>query len=129
MAAFTPTATYPDSEDKKMGGQVDSVPEYHVEEGEMLEIQAGHTSADPALAFVGAERVTYTLEEGKRVLRKIDCNILPILMWVYMVQFADKTSLNYASVMGIRTDAHLNPESQEYSWVSSIFYAGYIAWE
>ncbi|KAK6079628.1 MFS allantoate transporter [Seiridium cupressi] len=44
-------------------------------------------------------------------------------------EFADKISLNYASLMGIRTDAHLDPNSQQYSWVSSIFYAGYIFWE
>ncbi|EGV65318.1 MFS general substrate transporter [Yamadazyma tenuis ATCC 10573] len=31
--------------------------------------------------------------------------------------------------MGIEEDTHLNTATQEYSWVSSIFYAGYIAFE
>jgi hypothetical protein len=48
---------------------------------------------------------------------------------VYAIQFADKTSLNYASIMGIRTDTHLDDQSQQYSWVGSIFYAGYLLWE
>lgn len=89
----------------------------------------GKSAVDPALAFRGLKPIEYTVEEGKRVLRKIDLYLLPALCWVYAVQFADKTSLNYASVMGIRTDTHLDPRSQQYSWVSSIFYAGYILWE
>lgn len=52
-----------------------------------------------------------------------------MLCWIYALQFADKTSLNYASLMGIREDTNLDPSSQQYSWVSSIFYAGYITWE
>ncbi|KAF2166699.1 hypothetical protein M409DRAFT_66317 [Zasmidium cellare ATCC 36951] len=84
---------------------------------------------DPALLALGHEPVEYSPEEGRSVLRKIDLHLLPMLMWVYMIQFADKTSLNYASVMGIREDTHLDSNSDEYSWISSIFYAGYIAWE
>jgi ACS family allantoate permease-like MFS transporter len=85
--------------------------------------------ADPAFEFARGEIVQFTKEEEASVLSKIDWHILPLLCWVYMIQFADKTTLNYASLMGIRKDTHLNSASQEYSWVSSIFYAGYIAWE
>ncbi|CAK4033648.1 MFS general substrate transporter [Lecanosticta acicola] len=84
---------------------------------------------DPAATVARQEPIEFTAEEGRRVLRKIDCWLLPMLMWVYMIQFADKTSLNYASVMGIRDDIHLSNSSQEYSWISSIFYAGYIVWQ
>ncbi|KAL1622629.1 hypothetical protein SLS56_008676 [Neofusicoccum ribis] len=88
-------------------------------------------NADDALAFAGnaSEPIEYTAEEERAVLRKIDWNIVPLLCWVYMIQFADKTSLNYASLMGIREDAGLDPNSQQYSWISSIFYAGYILWD
>lgn len=85
--------------------------------------------ADPALEFLGGEVVEYTPEEARSVLRKIDWALMPMLCWVYALQFADKTSLNYASLMGIREDTHLDPTSQQFSWASSIFYAGYIAWE
>jgi hypothetical protein len=80
------------------------------------------------LAFAGAEVIEFTKEEDS-LLKKIDWHILPLLCWVYAIQFADKTTLNYASLMGIREDAHLKTNSQEYSWASSIFYAGYILWE
>lgn len=55
--------------------------------------------------------------------------MIPLVCWIYALQFADKTSLNYASLIGIREDTNLDPSSQQYSWASSIFYAGYIAWE
>lgn len=98
-------------------------------EGDLKIVQERGKPIDPALAFIGLESIEYTAEEGLRVLRKIDFRMMPLLMWVYMIQFADKTSLNYASVMGIREDTHLDSSSTQYSWVSSIFYAGYIAWE
>lgn len=91
--------------------------------------KVARTDADPALDFANGEDVTFTPEEEKSVLRKIDWALMPLLCWIYALQFADKTSLNYASLMGIREDTNLNPKSQEYSWASSIFYAGYILWE
>ncbi|KPM41836.1 putative transporter [Neonectria ditissima] len=87
------------------------------------------TDADPALTFAGGEDVDFTPEEERSVLRKIDWALMPLLCWIYALQFADKTSLNYASLMGIREDTKLDAESQQYSWASSIFYAGYILWE
>ncbi|KAB2573268.1 MFS allantoate transporter [Lasiodiplodia theobromae] len=73
-------------------------------------------NVDEALEFTGngAEEIHYSEEEERAVLRKIDWNIIPLLCWVYMIQFADKTSLNYASLMGIREDANLDPNSQQF---------------
>ena len=36
--------------------------------------------------------VTLTEENNRRVLRKIDRNILPLILVVYMLQFVDKVS-------------------------------------
>lgn len=99
-----------------------------VEDGTMAE-KAMRIDADPALDFANGEDTSFTPEEEKSVLRKIDWALMPLLCWIYALQFADKTSLNYASLMGIREDTKLNPNSQEYSWAFSIFYAGYILWE
>lgn len=99
-----------------------------IDEG-AVEEKPQNTDADPALQFIGGEEVEYTPEEEKSVLRKVDWALMPMLCWIYALQFADKTSLNYSSLMGIREDTHLDSNSQQYSWVSSIFYAGYIIWE
>ncbi|KAL3467212.1 major facilitator superfamily domain-containing protein [Aspergillus heterothallicus] len=82
---------------------------------------------DPALRLIGGVVVEFTSEEEKSVLRNTDWHMLPLICWVYMIQFADKTTLNYASLMGIQKDTNL--VSNQYIWVSSIFYAGYLAWE
>jgi len=48
----------------------------------------------------------------------------------------DKTTLSYASIMGLRLppsdnklQSGINLKGDEYSWLSSMFYFGYIAWE
>ncbi|CAI7620870.1 unnamed protein product [Penicillium viridicatum] len=63
---------------------------------------------------------------AKRVLRKIDRRLIPLLFATYMFNFMDKTILSSASVFGMRHDTGL--VGQQYSWVSSIFYFGYLGW-
>jgi MFS family permease len=77
-----------------------------------------------ALAIQALSQGEVDPEASKRVLRKIDMYILPFLCCTYALQFIDKTSLGYSSVYGIIPDNHL--VGQNYSWVSSIFYFGYM---
>ncbi|KAK5118704.1 hypothetical protein LTR85_007910 [Meristemomyces frigidus] len=63
-------------------------------------------------------------QEARKVLRKIDLHILPILMMTYMLQYLDKSSINFASVYGLKTGTKLH--GQDYAWLSSIFYLGYL---
>ncbi|PQE31496.1 dal5-allantoate and ureidosuccinate permease protein [Rutstroemia sp. NJR-2017a WRK4] len=65
-----------------------------------------------------------TTTEEKSVLRKIDWHLMPLLTFSYFLQFLDKSSLNYSSVLGIQKDTHL--VGQQYSWLSSVFYFGYL---
>ncbi|KAK5119818.1 hypothetical protein LTR85_007144 [Meristemomyces frigidus] len=62
--------------------------------------------------------------EAKKVLRKIDIRVLPILFVIYLLQYLDKNGINYASVYGLKTGTHLH--GQDYSWLASIFYFGYL---
>ena len=89
--------------------------------------------ADEALAFLeNHPRAAEIAEEGnailedpvrrKRLIRKIDFTIAPLLAAVYFLQFLDKTTLSYTAVMGIRTDTHL--VGQDYSNLSMLFYVG-----
>lgn len=55
---------------------------------------------------------------------KIDCYVLPMMFITSILQFLDKTALNYANLFGIRTD--LNLTGNQYSWLASIFYLGYL---
>lgn len=53
-------------------------------------------------------------QEAKHVLRKIDWHILPLLMGTYMLQYLDKSSINFAAVFGLEDGTHLT--GQDYSW-------------
>lgn len=95
--------------------------------------------ADAALkAFAGYEGTVIEIDEAtnKRLLRKIDMHLMPILCVVYGLNFLDKTTLSYASVMGIKephTDnkmtSGIDLSGSQYSWLGSMFYFGYLVWE
>lgn len=69
----------------------------------------------------------YTQALAKRVIRKIDMRILAIMFVTYNLNFMDKTILSSAAVFGLTEDNHL--VGKQYSWVSSIFYFGYLFFE
>ncbi|KZM25253.1 uncharacterized protein EKO05_0007414 [Ascochyta rabiei] len=63
--------------------------------------------------------------EAKKTLRKIDFRIVPILFFTYLLQYLDKNGINYASAFGLQEGTNL--KGQDYSWLGSIFYFGYLA--
>ena len=65
-------------------------------------------------------------EEERKLLWKIDLMILPFLGVCYAFFYIDKTTLSYAAIFGIRDDLHLH--GTQYSWLSSLFYFGFLAW-
>lgn len=85
---------------------------------------ADSSDGDEALKLVGRERETHFSEEYNRKLRnKLDRIIPPLCAAVYFTQFLDKTSLNYASIMGLPITG------QHYNLVSLAFYLGFLFWE
>lgn len=92
------------------------------------EILKHSEDADEAMkAFANGEIVEIDEETNKRILRTIDWHIMPIMCVVYGMNYLDKTTLSYASIMGLKKDLHL--EKDNYQWLSSMFYFGYLAWE
>ncbi|PGG96724.1 splicing factor 1 [Blastomyces parvus] len=70
--------------------------------------------------------MTYDRHLADVVVRKIDRRLLPLLFVTYNFNFMDKIILSSASVFGLREDTHL--VGSQYSWVSSVFYFGYLFW-
>lgn len=62
----------------------------------------------------------------KKLVRKIDARVIPILGICYFFYYVDKTTLSYAAIFGIKDDLKL--VGTEYSWLSSIFYFGWLLW-
>ncbi|OJI88593.1 hypothetical protein ASPTUDRAFT_61191 [Aspergillus tubingensis CBS 134.48] len=63
----------------------------------------------------------------KKLRRRIDMILLPLMCGTYCLQYIDKQALSYSAVFDLFTNAHIN--SNEYSWLASIFYFGYLFWE
>ncbi|KAH7129087.1 putative allantoate permease [Dactylonectria macrodidyma] len=69
-----------------------------------------------------------TAEEVKldrRILLKTDACVLSLLVIVATFEFLDKNALAYAAILGLKDDAKL--VNQQYSWLGSIFYFGYLS--
>ncbi|CZR68621.1 related to allantoate permease [Phialocephala subalpina] len=66
------------------------------------------------------------LSQEHKVMRKVDWMILPYLCVCYSFFYIDKTTLSYAAIFDIKQDLHL--VGTQYSWLSSIFYFGFLAW-
>lgn len=107
-------------------------------DGEQVVAVTSLQDADEALAFLEnhpraaeiAQQGTAILEDDvqrRKLVRKIDFIIVPLLASVYFLQYLDKTTLSYAAVMGLRTDTHL--KGQQYSDLSMLFYIGFITSE
>ncbi|KAF8602808.1 MFS general substrate transporter [Ceratobasidium sp. AG-I] len=57
------------------------------------------------------------------VRRKIDRNLLPLMMLLYAVQYLDKATLGRAAVLGFIEDNNI---SASHNWLGSIMYLGYL---
>lgn len=71
--------------------------------------------------------VVVTQADDKRILRKIDLAILPIILFTYVLQFLDKSTLSYASVFGILDDANL--VGDQFSWLGAVVYVAQLVWQ
>jgi hypothetical protein len=86
-------------------------------DGKVIEIEFSEhlekteKGVDEAAELVASEgRIYVYADDNKRVLRKIDLVILPLLLNIYALQGLNKTSLTYASVFGLIQDTHLRRE-------------------
>ena len=79
-------------------------------------ILAHSHDADEAMkAFVNGEVVEIDHATNKRLLRIIDFRMMPLMCVIYGMNYLDKTTLSYASIMGIKTDIHL--VGDDYQWL------------
>ncbi|KAK4546315.1 hypothetical protein LTR36_001992 [Oleoguttula mirabilis] len=60
----------------------------------------------------------------KRLVRKIDLTVLPLLAGTYVLQYIDKQALSYAAVFDLFTDTGIS--LTQYSWFASVFYLAYL---
>ncbi|KAI0913128.1 allantoate permease [Ustulina deusta] len=75
--------------------------------------------------FKAGDEVDATEGEVKKVVRKIDYHLVPLLFAIYFLQYLDKNAINFANAYGLQKGTNLH--GQDFSWLGSIFYFGYLA--
>lgn len=90
-------------------------------------LEHSHDADEAMKAFAEGEVAELDAATSKRLLRIIDWHLMPLLCVVYGLNFLDKTTLSYASIMGMKKD--INLKGDDYQWLGSMFYFGYLVWE
>ncbi|KAH0493367.1 hypothetical protein TgHK011_000040 [Trichoderma gracile] len=63
----------------------------------------------------------------RRVVRKLDLNLVPLVMALYLLAFLDRSNIGNARIAGMSDD--LNLIGDRYDWLLTIFYIPYIVFE
>ncbi|KAF4448501.1 hypothetical protein F53441_8087 [Fusarium austroafricanum] len=63
----------------------------------------------------------------KKLRKKVDWSLMPLLCGTYLLQYIDKQSLGYAAVFDLFPSTGMTPP--QYSWMASIFYFAYLVAE
>lgn len=67
----------------------------------------------------------YLKEAEKKLVRKVDKRLLPLVVVIYLFNYLDRNSITQARLYGLQKDTHVN--GAVYQTAISIFSAGYIA--
>ncbi|KAI1613447.1 MFS general substrate transporter [Exophiala viscosa] len=81
-------------------------------------------AAELAEMFQGGQG--YTQKEVWRLRWKVDLRLIPILWFNVLLPAMDKVSHATAALYGLKTD--LNLVGNQYAWIGSVFYFGYLVW-
>ncbi|PLB52522.1 MFS general substrate transporter [Aspergillus steynii IBT 23096] len=73
------------------------------------------------------EALSFTPEEEKALVRKIDLYLLPMIWIMYLLSYLDRTNIGNAKISGMEDD--LNLSSNEYSIALVVFFVGYVVFE
>ncbi|KAI8148217.1 major facilitator superfamily domain-containing protein [Fennellomyces sp. T-0311] len=60
----------------------------------------------------------------KKLVRKIALTVMPLIVWIAIIQFADKSAISIVTVLGIFQDVHLT--GSQFSLLASIFFIGHL---
>lgn len=124
------------SEKSKSNIEVGEIPSK--ESGEVISIVMSPSGKEVAVGSKGTDKA-YNFAQNiqneeidadvqKKLVKKIDLMVLPLIAALMACQFLDKSTVSYAAIMGIRVDLDM-VEGQMYSWVGSSFYFGYLVFQ
>ncbi|KAI9835273.1 MAG: hypothetical protein M1819_002417 [Sarea resinae] len=69
----------------------------------------------------------FSAEDEKRVVRKMDWRIPPLVSFLYLLSFLDRSNIGNARIAGMSKDLQLH--GNRYDWLLTIFYITYVVFE
>ncbi|EUC35705.1 hypothetical protein COCCADRAFT_3117 [Bipolaris zeicola 26-R-13] len=114
---------------KDMSKSEDILPSPQYYDVEIGTVHETTKNGDSALEFLRTAHDVgeLTPEEERKLLRKIDWMIMPLMWCCYCLQYLDKTLVNYAAVMGLYEDANITTD--QFSNLALFFYVSYLVVE
>ncbi|KAJ0159046.1 putative transporter [Colletotrichum tanaceti] len=76
---------------------------------------------------ISSQGITWTEEEEKKLVKKIDLFLMPTIWLMYLLSYMDRTNIGNAKIAGMADD--LNLSSSQYSIVLIVFFIGYVVFE
>ncbi|KAL6880008.1 major facilitator superfamily domain-containing protein [Trichoderma longibrachiatum] len=91
--------------------------------------KAGHVEKNPLPVHNedAVHRPSIDRQLERRVVRKLDMNLVPLVMALYLLAFLDRSNIGNARIAGMSDD--LNLIGDRYDWLLTIFYIPYIVFE
>ncbi|KZP00664.1 major facilitator superfamily transporter [Calocera viscosa TUFC12733] len=83
-------------------------------------VQLEHSEASQAQW----EALAWPPEAERKLVRKIDLHLLPMLFLIYIFNYLDRTNIGNARIAGMADDLQL--DGSRYNWALSIFFFGYL---
>jgi sugar phosphate permease len=71
--------------------------------------------------------ISYTAEEKRKVIRKLDFNLVPLCFALYTLSVLDRSNLGNAKLAGLADDIDIS--GSRYAWLGNSFYIAYIIFQ
>ncbi|KAL1991065.1 hypothetical protein VTN49DRAFT_5569 [Thermomyces lanuginosus] len=101
-----------------------SSPRSDSEEVSVQQKENAASDNDPEGSF---EQVDFSHIDEKKVLRKMDLRLIPMLAILYLLSFLDRGNIGNAKIEGLQED--LNMTGGQYNWTLTVFFFTYCAFE
>ncbi|CAH6723254.1 allantoate permease [[Candida] jaroonii] len=113
------------SSDEKNNIEVDVERLGSAEDSVSLQQDAAH--ADDAFKYAKLTKgLELTPELDRKLRRKADIYVLPLICVAYAMQFLDRSTTSYGAIMGLRED--LKMVGDQYNWLMTTVYITYLFW-
>ena len=75
----------------------------------------------------GVTMASFAHLDEKKILRKMDLRLIPMLALLYLLSFLDRGNIGNAKIEGLVEDLHMT--GSQYNWCLTVFFFTYAAFE